>query len=83
MRIGVGEWTFKALSTEQNHEAMTFAWFYDDLSVPDFFNLLGKERTEFFATLSHEFRTPLAIIRTQADMLTDPELRRDAAAATT
>lgn len=32
---------------------------------------LLRERTEFFTALSHEFRTPLAVILRQADMLLD------------
>jgi signal transduction histidine kinase len=34
---------------------------------------LLSERTEFFASMSHEFRTPLAVILSEADMLGDTE----------
>jgi len=33
---------------------------------------LLEQRTQFFASLSHEFRTPLAVILAQADRLDDP-----------
>jgi signal transduction histidine kinase len=33
---------------------------------------LLKERTEFFASLSHEFRTPLAVVLGQVEMMLDP-----------
>lgn len=33
---------------------------------------LLRERTDFFTAVSHEFRTPLAIILGQAEMLSDP-----------
>jgi signal transduction histidine kinase len=33
---------------------------------------LLKERSEFFAGLSHEFRTPLAVILSQSEMMLDP-----------
>ncbi len=36
---------------------------------------LLAERTEFFAAMSHDFRTPLAVILSQADMITDPGYR--------
>ncbi|MFN2589800.1 MAG: ATP-binding protein [Actinomycetota bacterium] len=38
---------------------------------------LLRERTEFFAAMSHEFRTPLAVIMGNVDMLLDPEYRRE------
>ncbi|HVE74896.1 MAG TPA: HAMP domain-containing sensor histidine kinase [Mycobacteriales bacterium] len=34
---------------------------------------LLRERTQFFAAMSHEFRTPVAVILSQAQMLSDPE----------
>ena len=34
---------------------------------------LLRDRTELFSALSHEFRTPLAVIRTQAAMLLQPK----------
>jgi signal transduction histidine kinase len=34
---------------------------------------LLRERTDFFTGISHDFRTPLAVILSQADMLLDPE----------
>lgn len=37
---------------------------------------LLSQRTEFFASLSHEFRTPLAVILQQIDMLLDPSFSR-------
>ena len=39
---------------------------------------LLAERTEFFAAMSHDFRTPLAVILSQADMITDPSYRMTA-----
>jgi signal transduction histidine kinase len=45
---------------------------------------LLRERTDFFTGISHDFRTPLAVVLSQADMLLDPdipkspELARDA-----
>ena len=38
---------------------------------------LLRERTEFFAAISHEFRTPLAVIMGNVDMLLDPAYRRE------
>jgi two-component system sensor histidine kinase/response regulator len=35
----------------------------------------GEARSQFFATVSHEFRTPLFAILANAELLTDPELR--------
>jgi hypothetical protein len=49
MRIGVGERTFETFATEQDDETMAFARFNDDLGVADFFDLLGQQRTKFFA----------------------------------
>jgi signal transduction histidine kinase len=40
---------------------------------------LLRERTEFFTAVSHEFRTPLAIILGQAEMLSDPSFEKKAA----
>ncbi|MDP9181388.1 MAG: HAMP domain-containing histidine kinase [Actinomycetota bacterium] len=40
---------------------------------------LLRERNEFFAALSHDLRTPLAIIRGQATLQTDPSFRKTAA----
>ncbi|MBW3658599.1 MAG: sensor histidine kinase [Actinobacteria bacterium] len=37
---------------------------------------LLRERTDFFAALSHELRTPIAVIRSQAKMMLDPVYRR-------
>jgi signal transduction histidine kinase len=37
---------------------------------------LLKERTQFFASVSHEFRTPLAVILGQVNMLRDAEYRK-------
>ena len=42
---------------------------------------LLNQRTEFFASLSHEFRTPLAVILQQIDMLLDPSFPRGNGAA--
>jgi len=45
---------------------------------------LLEQRTEFFTALSHEFRTPLAVIMSEADLLEDPKHRvtiREARAA--
>lgn len=33
---------------------------------------LLRERTQFFAAMSHEFRTPVAVVLSQAQMLSDP-----------
>lgn len=40
---------------------------------------LLRERTDFFTAVSHEFRTPLAIILGQAEMLSDPSFEKKAA----
>lgn len=40
---------------------------------------LLRERTDFFTAVSHEFRTPLAIILGQAEMLSDPSYAKKAA----
>jgi signal transduction histidine kinase len=40
---------------------------------------LLRERTEFFTAVSHEFRTPLAVILGQAQMLGDPSFEKKAA----
>jgi signal transduction histidine kinase len=40
---------------------------------------LLRERTDFFTAVSHEFRTPLAIILGQAEMLGDPAFEKRAA----
>jgi signal transduction histidine kinase len=40
---------------------------------------LLRERTDFFTAVSHEFRTPLAIILGQAEMLSDPSVEKKAA----
>jgi signal transduction histidine kinase len=37
---------------------------------------LLKERTQFFASVSHEFRTPLAVILGQVNMLRDADFRK-------
>jgi len=37
---------------------------------------LLRERTDFFTAISHEFRTPLAVILAQAAMLADPRFRK-------
>jgi signal transduction histidine kinase len=37
---------------------------------------LLKERTQLFASVSHEFRTPLAVILGQVNLLRDPTFRR-------
>lgn len=34
---------------------------------------LLRERTQFFAAMSHEFRTPVAVVLSQAQMLSDPQ----------
>lgn len=38
---------------------------------------LLRERTEFFASMSHEFRTPLAIIMREAELMLQPAYRSD------
>lgn len=38
---------------------------------------LLSERTEFFAGMSHEFRTPLAILLQQAKLIRDPKVPKD------
>jgi signal transduction histidine kinase len=40
---------------------------------------LLRERTDFFTAVSHEFRTPLAIILGQAEMLSDPSFEKKTA----
>lgn len=40
---------------------------------------LLRERTDFFTAVSHEFRTPLAIILGQAEMLSDPSIEKKSA----
>jgi signal transduction histidine kinase len=40
---------------------------------------LLRERTDFFTAVSHEFRTPLAVILGQAEMLGDPAFEKKAA----
>jgi signal transduction histidine kinase len=40
---------------------------------------LLRERTDFFTAVSHEFRTPLAVILGQAEMLGDPGFEKKAA----
>jgi signal transduction histidine kinase len=37
---------------------------------------LLAERTEFFAAMSHDFRTPLAVMMRQGELLADPEYAR-------
>lgn len=39
--------------------------------------MLLRERTEFFAGMSHEFRTPLAIVLQQAKLMRDPKVPKD------
>jgi len=38
---------------------------------------LLRERTDFFTAVSHEFRTPLAVILGQAQMLADPKVAKN------
>ncbi|MEO7803319.1 MAG: HAMP domain-containing sensor histidine kinase [Actinomycetota bacterium] len=37
---------------------------------------LLRERTEFFASLSHELRTPIALVISHGEMLIDPDFRK-------
>lgn len=73
LAVGVNEMAYRL------EAAMAAAESRAEQSADEVQRLL-RARTEFFAGLSHEFRTPLAVIRAQADLLMDKLRTADVAA---